>query len=221
MVYQRPNSGACDMWADAVGDNSYAFEKFLPYYEKSGHFTPPNNQLRFPNATPEYDASVLKQGNQGGPLSLSFVNYVHAFATWASHGLAQIGIPVRKGFQSGQLMGQSYNIFTINADTMLRDSSETSFLQKGLDYPDYTIYHLTMAKKIIFDKTKATGVLVETMGARYTLSARKEVVVSGGAIGSPQLLQASGVGPADTLRRLNGTCGCYDQQYKYSHHYLS
>ncbi|KAI1075113.1 glucose-methanol-choline oxidoreductase [Whalleya microplaca] len=203
MVYQRPNSGACDTWADAVGDKSYSFEKLSPYYEKSGTFSRPNNHLRFSNATPEYDASVLRENNRSGPLSLSFVNYVHAFATWASQGLEQIGIPMRKGFQSGQLMGQSYNIFTIEADTMVRDSSETSFLQEGLIYPDYTIYHLTMGKKILFNGRKAIGVLVDTMGAQYTLSARKEVILSGGFVGSPQLLQASGVGPAEVLKRLS------------------
>lgn len=59
-----------------------------------------------------------------------------------------------------------------------------------------------MAKKIVFDGTKATGVLVDTEGFEYTISARKEVILSAGVFGSPQLLQASGVGPEDLLKEL-------------------
>ncbi|KAI5867011.1 putative glucose-methanol-choline oxidoreductase [Durotheca rogersii] len=202
MVYQRPNKQASKMWADAVGDSSYEFQKFLPYYRKSGNFTPPRNRLQFDNVTLQYDAQVLAENNRNGPLSLSFANYVHAFATWASQGLKQIGINPRDGFQSGELLGHSYNIFTINADTMLRDSSETSFLQKGLEYPELTVYHLTQGKQILFKGKKAAGVRVDTMGTQYTLSARKEVIVSSGVFGSPQLLQASGVGPAKLLKGL-------------------
>ncbi|KUI66630.1 Versicolorin B synthase [Cytospora mali] len=57
-----------------------------------------------------------------------------------------------------------------------------------------------MAKRIIFDNSKrATGVQVDTSGLGYTISAAKEVIVSGGVFGSPQLLQASGIGPAELL----------------------
>ncbi|PHH86271.1 hypothetical protein CDD83_10482 [Cordyceps sp. RAO-2017] len=93
-------------------------------------------------------------------------------------------------------------MYTINAANMHRDSSETSFLRKALDYPNYSVYPSTQAKKILFGPDKqATGVLVDTRGARYTLRATKEVIVSAGVFGSPQLLMVSGVGPAETLRR--------------------
>ncbi|ORY69602.1 glucose-methanol-choline oxidoreductase [Pseudomassariella vexata] len=201
MIYHRGTVGSYQMWADAVGDDSYTFDSFLPYLEKSVNFTPPNNNLRLANATPEYDVSTL---GQKGPLSLTFPNFAFTFATWATKALEQIGIPVRSGFQSGALLGQSYTMFTINAETMIRDSSETAFLRSSLDDPNYTIYHLSLAKKIIFDgDNTATGVLVDTQGAQYSLSARKEVILSAGVIGSPQLLQASGVGPADVLNRFS------------------
>ncbi|KAI1404103.1 GMC oxidoreductase [Hypoxylon fuscum] len=202
MIYQRGTVGSYQMWADAVNDTSYAFDSFLPFFEKSLNFTPPNTSLRLANATPEYDVSTL--GDNKGPLSLTFPNFVYPFTTWATKALDQIGMPVRQGFQSGGLLGQSYSMFTINAETMLRESSETAFLRNSLDDPAYTIFHLTMAKKVLFDDSKsATGVLVDTAGMEYTISARKEVILSGGVIGSPQLLQASGVGPADLLTSLD------------------
>lgn len=200
MAYQRGTRSSYQMWVDAVGDQSYAFDAFLPFFEKSIKFTPPDMNLRFQNGTPEYDEKVL--GNGSGPLSLTFSHYVQAFGTWTTKGLQQIGLPIVKGFQSGSLMGQSYSMFTINATDMTRDSSETSFLRRRLGYPNYKVYPTTMAKKILFDADKkATGVLVDTGGKQYTLSATKEVILTAGVFGSPQLLMVSGVGPAATLRQ--------------------
>ncbi|KAI1780614.1 glucose-methanol-choline oxidoreductase [Hypoxylon cercidicola] len=203
MIYQRGTVGSYQMWADAVNDTSYTFDSFLPWFEKSMNFTPPNTSLRLKNSTVVDDLSAL--GDNSGPLSVTFPNWVYPYSTWAEKGLAEIGMDVRgDNFQNGGLLGQAYAMFTINADTMLRESSETAFLQKSLDDPNYYLYPLTMAKKVIFDDSKtATGVLVNTGGREYTISARKEVILSGGVIGSPQLLQASGVGPAELLTSLN------------------
>ncbi|KAI2782984.1 putative GMC oxidoreductase [Daldinia loculata] len=200
MVYQRGTKSSYSMWADQVGDDSYQWDNFLPYFQKSVKFTAPNMELRSSNSTPEYDINAFSTSD--GPLSVTFANYAQAFGTWAQKGLEQIGISVIPGFQSGSLLGQSYSMFTINPETGVRDSSETSFLQKALNYPEYTVYQSAMAKKIVFDGTKATGVLVDTEGFEYTISARKEVILSAGVFGSPQLLQASGVGPEDLLKEL-------------------
>jgi choline dehydrogenase len=200
MAYQRATVASYQRWADAVGDQSYTFSQLLPFFEKSLKFTPPDMELRFANGTPEYDPTVL--GNGSGPLSLTYSHYVQAFGTWATKGLQQIGIPIVPAFQSGSLLGQSYCMFTINATTMTRDSSETSFLRVGLDYSNYVVYQSTMAKRILFDANKkATGVIVDTQGSVYTLSATKEVILTAGVFGSPQLLMVSGVGPAATLQQ--------------------
>ncbi|KAI4247654.1 MAG: hypothetical protein L6R42_009553, partial [Xanthoria sp. 1 TBL-2021] len=202
MTYQRGTTSSYQRWADAVGDQSYKFERFLPFFEKSLKFTPPDQNLRFSNGTPEYDPTVL--GNGSGPLSLTFSHYVVAFGTWATKGLLEIGIPIIKNFQSGALLGQSYSMATINATDMTRDSSETSFLRRGLAYPNYIVYQSTLAKKILFNGNKtATGVVVDTRGREYTLRATKEVILAAGVFGSPQLLMVSGVGPAPTLQQHN------------------
>lgn len=202
MAYHRGTNASYQQWADAVGDQSFAFDQFLPFFEKSVNFTPPDMNLRFKNGTPEYDSHVM--GNGSGPLSVTFSHYVQAFGTWATKGLQAIGIPIVAGFQSGSLLGQSYSMFTIDATTMIRDSSETSFLRQGLGYSNYMVYQSTMAKKILFDQDKkATAVIVDTQGLAYQLSARKEVILSAGVFGSPQLLMVSGVGPAATLKSLN------------------
>lgn len=201
MIYQRGTNASYQKWADQVGDQSYTFENLLPYFEKSINFTTPNVATRFANSTPSYDDTVL--GNNTGPLSVSFPNSPSVFSTWAIEGLKQINLSVIDGFQSGQLLGSSYSMFTIDGTTMMRSSSETAFLQSSLSSDAYTVYNQALAKKILFDSTKtATGVLVDTQGFQYTLFASKEVILSAGTFGSPQLLQVSGVGPASTLSPL-------------------
>ena len=76
------------------------------------------------------------------------------------------------------------------------------FLRHGLGNPNLVVYDQTLAKKVIFDgNKKAIAVAVDSDGLQYTLSANKEVIVSGGAFQSPQILMVSGVGPAATLQQ--------------------
>ena len=128
-----------------------------------------------------------------------------AFSSWARLALDQLGFPRLNGFTSGKIIGQSYQLLTLDADSMERDSSETSFLRKlGLPNPNFIVYPSTLAQKIIFDANKrATGVLIDFGGESFLLSANKEVILSAGAFQSPQLLMVSGVGPASTLKAYN------------------
>ncbi|KAI0107836.1 GMC oxidoreductase [Nemania sp. FL0031] len=201
MVYHRGTNGSYQKWADMVDDDSYTFQNLLPFFEKSVHLSPPRNDLRLKNATPEYDPSVFGSG----PVGLSYPNWAYAFPTWATKAFSQMGLSLRReGFNSGGLIGQSYATFTIDGETMIRSSSETSFLRGSLNSSDYIVYPLTNAKKVLFNSQKrATGVQVDTAGRQYTLSARKEVIMAAGAIGSPQLLQVSGVGPSKLLQSYN------------------
>jgi len=200
-VDHSSTAGAYDMWADIVGDDSYTYDNFYPYFMKSQNFTPPNQSKRLANATPSYNESVL---GTSGPLSTIFPNYAGAFGTWVEKGLAAIGITPINGFQNGKLIGSSYSLATINYDENIRDSSETSFLQSSLikENPNLIIFPLTLAKKILFDGNKtATGVEVDTGGLSYTINVNREVILSAGVFQSPQLLMVSGIGPASVLNQ--------------------
>lgn len=106
------------------------------------------------------------------------------------------------GFTSGKLIGSAYVLETINATTQTRDSSETSFLRSQLHNYNLMVYQSTLAKRVLFDSNKtATGVVVDSEGLQYTLSAKREVILSAGAFQSPQLLMVSGVGPKATLEK--------------------
>ncbi|ODM16763.1 hypothetical protein SI65_07728 [Aspergillus cristatus] len=201
MAYHMGTIESYENWADHVGDDSYTYDGLLPYFQKSLSFTPPGPS-RAANATPSYDEASL--GSGGGPLSVTFSNYANAMSSWVEKGFAAIGIKPIQGFTSGALNGSAYVLETINAADQTRESSETAFLQLALESTSLTVYQSTLAKKVLFDSEKtANGVLVESDGIEYTLSARKEVIVSAGAFQSPQLLMVSGVGPKASLEKHN------------------
>ncbi|OJJ48729.1 hypothetical protein ASPZODRAFT_14855 [Penicilliopsis zonata CBS 506.65] len=203
MIYQRPTRESMDQWASAVNDSSYTFDEVLPYYKRSVQFTTPNTDLRFKNATTEYNSDAFD--SSGGPLQVSYSNYAMPFSTWMNLGMEAIGINQTEDFNSGSLMGAQYCASTINPKNELRSSSEASFLANKPS--TLTVYSNTLAKKIIFNSDKkATGVQVkgDILGlVSTTLQAKKEVIVSAGAFQSPQLLMVSGVGPQDLLAQHN------------------
>ena len=192
-------------WADVIGDQSYTWDNFLPFYLKSCNYTAFNQSL--------YNSTILPQDPgvfdaAGGPLHVSFSNYADAFGTWAQKAFTGVGMHVLNGLNAGVLNGSAYSTLTIDPRDGYRSSSESSFLQAALQNGTAPmIYKNSLARKILFNGTTATGVLVTTAGSygipdlNFTLTARKEVIVSAGVFQSPQLLMVSGIGPQATLQQ--------------------
>ncbi|KAI1128657.1 hypothetical protein F5Y10DRAFT_277236 [Nemania abortiva] len=202
MAYSRGSKGSFQLWADTVGDKSYTWDKVLPYYQKSMDFTPPNSQTRRANATPSYD---VKYTSRGGPLDVTYPAYAESWSTWVAKGLTAIGLPQVGALIEGSLNGSTYQLLTVNPFTGQRASSDTAFLRPVLHRPNLVVFDETLAERVLFDSKKvATGVAVTSnKGVAKTISAKKEVIVSAGAIQSPQFLMVSGVGPAAVLKKHN------------------
>lgn len=197
MAYQHAPSGALQQWADELDDQSFAYPDVSEFYQKSLNFTPPDQTIRIANATPSYDESDL---GVGGPLDVGYPNYAQAIGTWFALGMEDVGIaPLEGGFTSGELIGSSYLMSTINHTTGFRESSSTAFLQPVLDRPNLSLFDNTMAEKISFQGDTAQGVEISSGNSTVLIKARKEVIVSAGVFQSPQLLLVSGVGPAELL----------------------
>ena len=203
--YHRQTLGSSQKWATETGDQSYTFANLLPYYKKSVHYTAPN--IPYPNSTNEQDPTVFSV--LGGPLQVSFGKYDDPFASWAQKGLQAIGQAAINGFQSGDLIGSAYAAATVDPRDSTRSSSESSFLRSVCEMTTIKVYNNTIAGKIQFVEDTATGVAVSSeVGSRpetiqYTLSARKEIIVSAGVFYSPQILMLSGIGPRRILQSVS------------------
>ena len=190
------------MWADEVDDQSYSWENVLPYYKKSPTVTSPNYVTRFANGTIWEDFDSY-DNTLGGPLRISWQKFAQPFSSWIKEGTSNVGIPPRQGLVSGGLLGSAEAPATITGDTAERTTSQ-DFMEYAIANTEIQVYHRSMVKNIVWTgNNTASGVIVETFGETYQLNATKEVILSGGAFQSPQLLMVSGVGPRDTLESFN------------------
>ena len=164
-----------------MGDNSYTWDNFLPWLKKSIAFSPPNRAKISPSISIPYDPAAFSK--EGGPLHVSYPNYRQPFDPYLEKAFAKSGLPEIEGFNSGILDGYAAGTYTIDPRAEVRSSSEESFLQEAMDTTPLHVYVDSLVHNVLFDEEKtATGVVVETDGGLYTLSAKKEVVVSAGVV---------------------------------------
>lgn len=190
-----------DLWAEEGGDESYKWDNVLPYFKKSATFTPPDPTTFPAGITPSFNESAF-DNSLGGPLQISYGGYTPEALVPFLGAFNDIGISPAEDFNSGDLLGANWVTNNINPKNNHRSSSQTAFINPSLSNTSITIYPNTLARRVVFNGTTATGVEVTTGRATYTLSARKEVILSAGAFQSPQLLMVSGVGPEARLTEL-------------------
>lgn len=197
MAYHRGTTGSYQRWADLVDDQSFTFPNLLHYFQKSTHFTPPNQDKRdMPNATVQYDETAFNN-SLGGPLQVSYPNYVDTTETWMAVALQSLGLPESTvGFNSGTLSGfGAWVTMTIDATHATRSSSQTSYLKRAEKPSNLDVYTRTNATRIIVDPVVNGAWAVEFVrpdGQIRIMIANKEVILSAGPFGSPHLLMLSG-----------------------------
>lgn len=204
MAFHRGTTGSYQRWADEVGDDTYTLPNLMKYFQRSETVTPPKADLRFANASVEFDSAAFNNSiYPDQPLQVAWGNWAYPIATWTQIALAKIGLPTNpKGFLSGQLAGSSWCPSTIEPHSQHRSSSQTSFLTYAMRTTSLKTYSHCLARKVLFNGTRATGVLLEAGNKNFTLTATKEVILSAGVFQSPQLLMVSGIGPRKTLQAL-------------------
>ncbi|CBX97531.1 hypothetical protein IAQ61_001253 [Plenodomus lingam] len=203
MSYHRGTIGSYKRWADMVNDQSYTFDRLLPYFKRSATLTPPNLAKRkAPNATVLYNPNAFDNSLRG-PLQVSWANWVDPAQSWLARALQAIGQKLNPlGLSSGIVNGGSWVPTTIHPSDATRSTSKSSYLASALRNKNarIAIYLRSQASKVMFDRAKrATRVAVSSGGRNFIVSAKKEIIVSAGVFHSPQLLMLSGIGPASTL----------------------
>ncbi|HXF52706.1 MAG TPA: GMC family oxidoreductase N-terminal domain-containing protein [Hyphomicrobiaceae bacterium] len=118
---------------------------------------------------------------------------------WAD-AAEQAGIPKVKDFNSGNNEGSGY--FHVNQRAGVRWNAAKAFLRPAMKRQNLSVLTNALVERLLLQGRRVSGVAVRRNGLTFTLAARREVILSAGAIGSPQILQLSGIGPGEWLQRL-------------------
>jgi choline dehydrogenase len=184
MVWIRGDRLDYEDWARA-GNPGWGWSDVLPHFRSLEH-----NQA----GADEYRA-------QGGPVFIADVSdRVHPLAArFVTAGL-QAGLKPNADFNGATQEG--VGIYQTNIKGGWRVSANRAFLQPARKRNNVTVFTSTHALRVNISGRRATGVDVMNNGTRRTIRARREVILTAGAVGSPQLLQLSGIGPGNLLQRL-------------------
>jgi len=183
MVYMRGNHRDYDDWRQ-MGCTGWDWDSVLPYFKKA------QNQQR--------GASDLH--GVGGPLNVSDVVASSELAEAMIKAAVGLGIPRTTDFNGHVQEGAGY--YQTTTFNRRRWSTSKAYLESARLRPNLEIRTGTQATRVVIKNGRATGVEYQSTEGRRTARAMREVVVSGGAYGSPQLLQLSGLGPAEHLRAM-------------------
>ncbi len=181
LLYIRGQDADYDNWRQ-LGCEGWAWDDVLPYFLRSQH--------------QERDAGALH--GKGGPLNVSDVTTKHPVSDAVVDACEEAGIPRRADLNGGDQEGVSYYQLTVKNGQ--RCSAAVAYLHPVMGRPNLRVETNALASKVLFEGKRATGVAFTQNGVKRTATAKAEVILAGGAVNSPQLLQLSGVGPAALLK---------------------
>jgi choline dehydrogenase len=183
MVYMRGNPRDYDDWRQR-GCAGWDWDSVLPYFKKA------QNQER--------GASAFH--GVGGPLNVADQPGSSELAEAMIAAAEQVGLPRNGDFNGAEQEGAGY--YQTTTGNRRRWSSARAYLSSAAARPNLEIRTLCQATRVLLEEGRAAGVDYQSPRGRETARARLEVIVSGGAYGSPQLLQLSGLGPANHLQEM-------------------
>lgn len=186
MLYVRGHPSDYDHWAD-LGADGWDWQSVLPYFLKSE-----GNSAAF---GPFHNAD--------GPLRVTDQQSPHAITRAFVQAMAAIQVPKNPDFNGESQFGAGlYQVtqFPTGPRKGRRCSAAAAFLHPVMGRPNLTVLTGALAERILLDGTRAKGLIVKQKNRRLSLQARREVILSAGAFGSPQLLLLSGIGPEEDLR---------------------
>jgi choline dehydrogenase len=183
MIWTRGAPADFDEWAK-LGCDQWSYAQVLPYFKRTEAF--------------ESGADEYRGGD--GPLRVSYLHSHHALVDTFVQAAKNAGAAFNPDYNGERLEGVAYG--QVNQRHGLRHSTARAYLQSAALHRNLTVRTAAWSRRILFDGMRAVGVEYLRRGVVSRATATREVIVSAGAIGSPKLLQLSGIGPADHLRDL-------------------
>jgi choline dehydrogenase len=190
MVYIRGHAYDYDTWA-RNGAPGWSYAEVLPYFKRAEHHI---------HGADEYHGgtgplAVFAPELEASPLATAFVR-----------AASEAGYPLTRDVNGAQQEG--FGRIDRTTRNGRRWSAARAYLYPVLDHPGLALRTGALVHRVVLDKDRAIGVEYSVRGRTETAYADAEVIVSGGAINSPKILQLSGIGPAELLRPLGIEPAC-------------
>jgi choline dehydrogenase len=180
LLYVRGQHEDYDRWRQR-GNTGWGYDDVLPYFKKA------ENQER---GADEFHGV-------GGPQPVSNLGHADPLSAAFIAAAVEAGIPRNHDFNGATQEGAGF--FQTTTRYGRRASTAVAYLRPARGRSNLHVETAALAQRILFDGRRAVAVEYHKAGSLRTARARKEILVSGGAYNSPQLLQLSGIGPADLL----------------------
>jgi choline dehydrogenase len=184
MLYVRGNPADFDLWAQ-MGCRGWSYDDVLPLFRKSENY--------IQGGDPEYRG-------KGGVLQVEDYRTILPLTHQFVQAAQQAGHTFRKDLNGAEQEGVGYSQMTRKG--RWRGSTAQTFLKEAKSRPNLSVETNAQASRLIFDGRRCIGVEFRQGGKLRQLRASREVILCGGAINSPHLLQMSGIGPAEHLQSI-------------------
>ncbi|MGU7782145.1 choline dehydrogenase [Burkholderia sp. PU8-34] len=182
LVYIRGHACDFDEW-ESLGARDWGYRHCLPYFRKAENYKFGGDDYR----------------GADGPLSTNNGNNMQnpLYGAWVEAG-AQAGYI--KTDDCNGYMQEGFGAMHMTVKDGVRWSTANAYLRPAMQRPNLTVVTNAMTRQIVLEGKRAVGVIYEQGGVTHTVRCAREVLVSSGPIGSPHLLQRSGIGPSEVLR---------------------
>jgi choline dehydrogenase len=184
MIYIRGAAADYDEWAQLTGDPSWSYEHVLPLFRRMED-----------NAR-----GADRFHGVGGPLRVEDLRSPHPWTRAVVQSAVAAGYPRNDDFNAETQEGVGQ--YQVTQKRGRRWSSADAYLHPAEHRPNLTVRTGALTTRVLVSGGRATGVEYRAGGRVHTVHATREVVLSGGAVNSPQLLMLSGIGPGDHLREV-------------------
>ena len=187
LVYNRGQAQDFDDWA-AAGNPGWSYQEVLPYFKAT--------ETRIGEGDDTYRGRT-------GPMPITNIDWIHPISEAFIKGAQELGMPRNPDYNGATQAGVGY--FQRNIYRGYRMSAARSFLKPVRSRANLTVLTKAHASKVLFEEARAVGIQYirgGKGGATHVVRARREVILSAGALNTPKLLQLSGIGPAALLNKL-------------------
>ncbi|HBS24730.1 MAG TPA: choline dehydrogenase [Thalassospira sp.] len=181
MIYMRGQAADYDHWRQS-GCNDWGWDDVLPHFRKSEDY---------------YLGSDDMHGS-GGEWRVEQARVRWEILDAFQDAAEQAGIPKIADFNRGNNEGSGY--FAVNQKRGIRWNTSKAFLKPALSRKNLELRAHAQVRRLIIENGRVTGVEYDRNGQVETVTARREIVLSAGAVGSPHILELSGIGRGDVLQ---------------------